>query len=117
MPSRTGRCALEDCFRSSLVDTEIRLKPVTTQHALTTQHIEILTDGNSASATTYFTGVHFGKGKWEGQEITAWGKYQDTLVLDSQMPSLPGASGRWLISKREVTFMKRLGEEGVMDGE
>lgn len=92
--------------------------------------------------TTYFTGVHFGKGKWEGascytsislsrhlltniahccigQEVTAWGKYVDTLTLfpDGQQNVLPGSSGQWLISKREVGFMKRLGEEGVMDGE
>ncbi|KAK5117901.1 hypothetical protein LTR85_008675 [Meristemomyces frigidus] len=96
-----------------------RLTPITSQHALTTQHIELAADGKSAKATTYFTGVHFGKGKWEAQEVTAWGKYVDTLTLfpDGKENLLPGSSGQWLISKREVGFMKRLGEEGVMDGE
>ncbi len=48
----------------------------------------------------------------------AWGKYTDTLTLMSEGEAdLPGASGRWRISRREVTFMGRLGEEGVMDGE
>lgn len=87
---------------------------------MTTQHIEILKDGQSAKATTYFTGIHFGKGKWEGKEVTAWGKYVDELTLlpgHEWSDRLPGASGQWRISKREVTFMGRLGEEGVMDGE
>jgi len=94
-----------------------RLSPVTTQHALTTQHIEIDEDGKNAKATTYFTGIHFGTGKWEGKEVTAWGKYVDTLTLSEGKGGLPGASGLWLISRREVSFTKRLGEEGVMDGE
>ncbi|EMC93616.1 hypothetical protein BAUCODRAFT_75608 [Baudoinia panamericana UAMH 10762] len=93
------------------------LSPVTTQHALTTQLIEIAADGKTAKATTYFTGVHFGQGKWEGKEVTAWGTYADTLTLTEGQPSLPGSSGQWLISRREVSFTKRLGEEGVMDGE
>ncbi|KAI7219059.1 hypothetical protein KC333_g3214 [Hortaea werneckii] len=95
-----------------------RLKPITSQHALTTQHIEIAADGKTASATTYFTGIHFGQGKWKGQEVTAWGKYMDQLVLlEGQSGGVPGSSGQWLVSKREVAFMGRLGEEGVMDGE
>ncbi|KAK4544073.1 hypothetical protein LTR36_004571 [Oleoguttula mirabilis] len=96
-----------------------RLTHITSQHALTTQHIVIAADGKSAQVTTYFTGVHFGKGKWEGQEVTAWGKYVDTLILfpEGKENVLPGSSGQWLVSKREVGFIKRLGEEGVMDGE
>ncbi|KAI0008747.1 hypothetical protein F4779DRAFT_419236 [Xylariaceae sp. FL0662B] len=94
-----------------------RLATVTTQHALTTQTISVEADGRNASAETYFTGVHFGKGKWEGKEVTAWGRYLDTLVLVDGDADIPGATGRWLISRREVRFTKRLGEEGVMDGE
>ncbi|KAK3678337.1 hypothetical protein LTR78_001634 [Recurvomyces mirabilis] len=94
-----------------------RLSPVTHQHALTTQHIEIAADGKSAESTTYFTGIHFGKGKWDGKEVTAWGKYDDRLTLIEGKQSLPGASGQWFISRREVSFFGRLGEEGVMDGE
>jgi hypothetical protein len=61
---------------------------------------------------TYFTGIHFGKGKWEGKEVTAYGRYDDKFIrtkVDGQT--------RWLICERKVSFMKRLGEEGVMDGE
>ncbi|KAK3114109.1 hypothetical protein LTR53_007894 [Teratosphaeriaceae sp. CCFEE 6253] len=94
-----------------------RLAPVASQHALTTQQIEVAADGKSAEAITYFTGVHFGKGKWDGKEVTAWGKYTDTLTLSEGKQALPGASGQWLISRREVSFTKRLGEEGVMDSE
>lgn len=90
---------------------------MTSQHALTTQKIVIAADGKSAEATTYFTGIHFGQGKWSGKEVTAWGKYVDTLIIVDAKPSLPGSSGTWRISRRETAFMGRLGEEGVMEGE
>jgi putative IMPACT (imprinted ancient) family translation regulator len=93
---------------------------VTTQHALTTQHLVV--DASSAKATTYFTGVHLGRGKWEGQLVTAYGKYVDELVCvpaaeieNAEIET--GASGVWKISKRTVTFFGRVGEEGVMEGE
>ncbi|KAK5129411.1 hypothetical protein LTR08_003267 [Meristemomyces frigidus] len=96
-----------------------RLAPISSQHALTTQHLAIAADGRSAEATTYFTGIHFGQGKWAGQQVTAWGKYVDTLTLfpESGVDVLPGSSGQWLVSRREVGFMARMGEEGVMEGE
>lgn len=95
------------------------LKHITSQHALTTQTIAVSSDGKSAKATTYFTGIHFGRGKWQGQQVTAWGKYVDDLVLLSSGEGevLPGSSGAWRIARREVEFMGRLGEEGVMAGE
>lgn len=80
--------------------------------------ITINEDGNTASAVTYFTGVHLGQGRWQGQQVTAYGKYTDELVcLPRQGALLAAASGQWLVSKREVTFMGRVGEEGVMKGE
>lgn len=88
-----------------------------TQHALTTQTIEIHESGRRASANTYFTGVHLGQGKWKGQQVTAYGRYQDELVCVEGHVELYGASGQWRISKREVFFMGRVGEEGVMTGE
>ncbi|KAK7959467.1 uncharacterized protein PG986_004321, partial [Apiospora aurea] len=87
-----------------------RLKNIPTQHALTTQMVEIQPDGVTANATTYFTGIHFGRGKWQGHHLTSWGSYVDTLVRDDGKP------GNWLISKRTVLFTERLGEERVMDG-
>lgn len=95
----------------------LRLTPITSQHAVTTQKIEIAEDGKNAKATTYFTGIHFGKGKWLGQQVTAWGKYEDSLILTEVKSEVPGASGHWLVNRRVVTFMGRLGEEGVMEGE
>ncbi|OBW66928.1 MAG: Uncharacterized protein AUREO_029930 [Aureobasidium pullulans] len=99
-----------------------RLKPVTTQHALTTQHLIIAPSSSSptAKATTYFTGVHLGRGKWEGQQVTAYGKYVDELVCieGDAVETEAGATGIWEISKRTVMFFGRVGEEGVMtDGE
>ena len=105
---------------SWLTDTRMspsRLAPIRSQHALTTQTITVSPDGKGAEAVSYFTGIHFGQGKWEGKEVTAWGKYTDTLVLVQGKESLPGASGQWLINRRVVTFMGRLGEERVMEGE
>ncbi|KAK6439278.1 hypothetical protein LTR95_004514 [Oleoguttula sp. CCFEE 5521] len=97
-----------------------RLKHITSQHALTTQTIEIAADGKTAETTTYFTGIHFGQGKWKGQQVTAWGRYVDHFIrvrADEGEDVLPGATGKWLIDKRETVFMGRLGEEGVMEGE
>ncbi|KAK5167121.1 uncharacterized protein LTR77_007851 [Saxophila tyrrhenica] len=95
-----------------------RLTPVTTQHALTTQHIAIAENGRSANVTTYFTGIHFGQGKWSGSQRTAYGKYIDQLrCVEGIAADVPGASGKWLIERREVLFMGELGEHGVMEGE
>lgn len=91
--------------------------PITSQHALTTQSISISADGAGAEAVTYFTGVHFGQGRWEGRELTVWGKYVDTLTLVAGGESLPGASGQWLISRRQVLFTGRAGEDRIMEGE
>jgi hypothetical protein len=93
---------------------------VTTQHALTTQHLVV--NAFSAEATTYFTGVHLGRGKWEGQQVTAYGKYVDELICipaakTDNAEIEAGASGVWKITKRTVTFFGRVGEEGVMEGE
>ena len=55
---------------------------------------------------TYFTGVHFGKGEWEGHNVTAYGKYIDELIK---------IDGQWRIKRREVKFMGRVGEERVME--
>lgn len=80
--------------------------------------IEAAPSGTTAKATTYFTGLHFGKGKWEGKELTAWGKYEDELVLDQGgEASGDGLYRKWLINRRVVHFMGRQGEEGVMQGE
>ncbi|GAB7356846.1 hypothetical protein MBLNU459_g7719t2 [Dothideomycetes sp. NU459] len=95
-----------------------RLAPVTTQHALTTQTITLSDDANTATATTYFTGVHLGRGKWEGQMVTAYGIYNDELVRKESGNGLfYGPPPQWLVSKREVVFIGRVGEEGVMRGE
>ena len=101
-----------------LTSDPYRLKPVTTQHALTTQHIEVLSGLDDtgrlyAEATTYFTGIHFGQGRWKGKQVMAYGKYVDSLV---QVRGQDG-SYEWRIRRREVTFFGRVGEEGVMDGE
>jgi hypothetical protein len=67
--------------------------------------------------------VHIGKGKWQGQQVIAYGKYHDQLVCvqgrgegEGDKPEA-GASGQWMISERTVTFFGRVGEEGVMRGE
>lgn len=94
-----------------------RLRAVTSQHAITTQLIDIAPDGWTAKATSYFTGIHFGQGSWTGQDVTAWGQYSDELVRDASCQSLHHPQRVWLIAKRTVTFFGRRGEEGVMDGD
>ncbi|GAB7345170.1 hypothetical protein MBLNU457_3554t1 [Dothideomycetes sp. NU457] len=85
-----------------------RLAPITSQHNLTnTQHIAFYPDGK-ASAMTYFTATHFGKGRWAGHLLTAHGKYIDELIRISP--------GQWRIKKRETKFMgPRVGEPRVME--
>lgn len=69
-----------------------------TQHALSTQLIEI-TGEKTAEATTYVRAINFGTGKNEGKQLTAWSMYQDKLVKDV-------FDGRedWRISERKVSF-------------
>ena len=83
-----------------------RLKDIPTQHSLTTQMIEIQQDGVTAQANTYFTGLHFGRGQWEGHHLTSWGQYVDTLQL---------VKGKWLITKRTCLFTAREGDERLME--
>ncbi|KAK6836754.1 hypothetical protein PG989_006813 [Apiospora arundinis] len=86
---------------------EGRLKDIPTQHSLTTQMIDIQPDGATAHATTYFTGLHFGRGEWAGHHLTSWGQYVDVLQL---------VKGRWLITKRTCLFTARDGDERLMEG-
>ncbi|KAF1985333.1 hypothetical protein K402DRAFT_464638 [Aulographum hederae CBS 113979] len=89
-----------------------RLGEVITQHALTTQVIVVAADGKTATGETYFTGAHFGHGKYEGTVLQAFGKYLDDLVCVGE-----GSGGYrdWRIKKRTVKFMKRIGDERIMD--
>ena len=82
-----------------------RLGRIATQHALTTQQIEVANDGKSAKAVTYFNGYHFGREKHTGEVLSAYGAYHDELV--------PTANG-WRISRREVKFTARIGDEDIM---
>jgi len=85
-----------------------RLAPITSQHALTTQNINFYPDGKTASAMTYFTATHFGKGKWQGHVLTAHGKYIDELVRT--------APGQWRVKRRVTRFMgPRIGEPRIME--
>jgi len=96
-----------------------RLGRIKSQHALTTQSIVINADGKTASATTYFTGAHFGRETRLGTVLTAYGAYVDELIClgeeGNEQPILPGASGKWLIKKRNVSFFARIGDEKIMD--
>jgi hypothetical protein len=82
---------------------------------MTTQSISVSADGKTASAKSYFTGSHFGRATREGTVLTAYGIYVDELVCIDGEPTIPGASGKWLIKKREVLFIARIGDEKVMD--
>lgn len=87
---------------------------MTTHHALSTQTIVIGEDGRTAEASTYFTGVHWGNGKHEGESFNAWGKYDDSLILIEGKGALPGSSGHWVIKKRKLEITKKTGNEGIM---
>ncbi|KAJ7658977.1 hypothetical protein B0H17DRAFT_1213054 [Mycena rosella] len=71
------------------------LEKVTTQHALSTQVIEVLSEGEAFSVT-YFTATHFGMGVYEGEIAVAYGQYQDYWVLQHQS---------WKIQNRNLVYM------------
>lgn len=84
-------------------DTCDSLAPVTTQHGLTTQVIDVHANG-TANSTTYYTASHFGMGDYAGQVLYAYGKYLDVLVkVDEQMEN-PYASA-WRVVQRELVYM------------
>ncbi|KAK5739076.1 hypothetical protein LTR17_005596 [Elasticomyces elasticus] len=61
---------------------EASLAPVTTQHQLGTQIVELL--GHcTARSLTYFVANHFGKGVYEGQVAYAYGQYRDVWTKTS----------------------------------
>lgn len=94
-------------------DAANRLAPVVTHHSLSTQTIVIAEDGSTAEAVTYFTGVHWGTDEHEGDRFDAYGSYKDSLKV---VPGkgLPGASGRWVIVKRELNITRKEGNEDIM---
>ncbi|KAJ7213438.1 hypothetical protein GGX14DRAFT_618668 [Mycena pura] len=74
---------------------ESSLEKVTTQHALSTQVIELLSEGEAFSVT-YFTATHFGVGVYEGEIAVAYGQYQDFWVLQHHS---------WKIRHRNLVYM------------
>jgi hypothetical protein len=71
------------------------LEKVTTQHALSTQVIEVLSEGEAFSVT-YFTATHFGMGVSEGEMVVTHGQYQDHWALQHQS---------WKIKNRNLVYM------------
>ncbi|KAJ6458218.1 hypothetical protein C8R45DRAFT_1110126 [Mycena sanguinolenta] len=71
------------------------LEKVTTQHALSTQVIEVLSE-SEAFSVTYYTATHFGMGLYEGEIAVAYGQYQDYWVLRNQS---------WKIQNRNLVYM------------
>ncbi|KAF2091570.1 hypothetical protein K490DRAFT_61006 [Saccharata proteae CBS 121410] len=95
----TGLRAIQSTLNASLL-------PVTTQHALATSVIRVEhepsyqnaseTVPTTARSITYYTATHFGHGLYEGQTVTAWGRYEDALVLKKE---------GWRIRRRHLVYM------------
>lgn len=62
--------------------------------------------------------MHFGQGQHEGKALTAYGRYIDELVCmpveGEDYEGVKGASGRWRIKRRTVSFTARVGDEKIM---
>ncbi|KAI9842015.1 MAG: hypothetical protein M1837_007511 [Sclerophora amabilis] len=95
---------------------EKAMSPVTSQHALTTQLIDLHDSesgrhGNgssSANSTTFFTSSLFGTGEYEGEIVYAYGKYEDELVKlggGADADGVPGTNFKWRIKGRAVLYM------------
>ncbi|KAK6439080.1 hypothetical protein LTR95_004711 [Oleoguttula sp. CCFEE 5521] len=89
----TGLAQVQQVLQKSLA-------PVTTQHALSTQVIDI--HGDSANSTTYLTASHFGSGLYEGQVLYAYGKYIDQLV---RMSRAYAQAPTWRVRARNLVYM------------
>jgi ketosteroid isomerase-like protein len=72
------------------------LAPVTTQHFLGTQVIDILSP-TTAFSLTYFIATHFGVGIYYGETATAHGQYQDVWTRQADLS--------WRISHRSFAYM------------
>jgi ketosteroid isomerase-like protein len=72
------------------------LPPYQTQHNFGTQRIDINEDGRSATAITSFTGMFWGAENGSPVYGLYFQQYNDTLVE---------INGKWLISKKTVSFM------------
>ncbi|KAL9068483.1 MAG: hypothetical protein Q9161_006131 [Pseudevernia consocians] len=84
---------------SSLMSTlETSLSSVRTQHAFSTQLIEILEGESKARSLTYYTASHFGQGDYYGQVLYAYGQYQDEWIK-SCCPE------NWRIKARTLVYM------------
>jgi hypothetical protein len=98
--------------------TILSLGPIRTHHSLTTQSIVFCENRRRAVTVTHFVGVHFGQGPHEGKMLSAYGRYKDDLTLfptkEGVNEGVPGASGLWRITKRQVTFVQRIGDELIM---
>ena len=70
------------------------LAPITTQHALTTQVIDIYSN-MTANATTYVTVSQFGRGPYQGQAAYTYAKYLDALRFNET----------WKIYSRTFVYM------------
>ncbi|KAK6430281.1 hypothetical protein LTR95_013567 [Oleoguttula sp. CCFEE 5521] len=89
----TGLAQVQQVLQKSLA-------PVTTQHALSTQVIDI--HGDAADSTTYITTSHFGNGLYEGQVLYAYGRYVDQLVRAGRGH---GMRPKWRIKARNLLYM------------
>ena len=76
---------------------------VTTQHLLGTQTIILEKGGCKARALTYLTATHFGKGKYEGQVVYAYGQYQDVLARDGKDWKIQVRNLQYLVSDARNT--------------
>ena len=90
------------------------LAPVTTQHALSTNAIDI--HGSTANSTTYYTASHFGRGAYEGAVLYAYGRYIDDFVRVSGGAKY-GGEQVWRIQNRTLMYMGPLiGNLSVFSG-
>ncbi|KAL8789663.1 MAG: hypothetical protein Q9195_006716 [Heterodermia aff. obscurata] len=84
---------------ASLMSTlETSLAPVRTQHALSTEVIEILEGESTARSLTYVTATHFGMGAYYGQAVYAYAQYQDDWVRSC-------CPHEWRIKTRNQVYM------------
>ncbi|MCJ1264520.1 hypothetical protein MMC22_004392 [Lobaria immixta] len=85
------------------------LAAVTSQHAITTQLIQIHEKGTTARSASYYTGTYLGTGSFTNQSLISWGTYEDNWVKNL-------TTGQWRIIERTLTFAGPSSGNGAIFG-
>lgn len=84
--------AIREAVRETLVNVD-------TQNSITTPYIDFM-NGGEAKTVSYLIATHFGRGRYLGEILTVWGRYEDRLDRNGDID--------WIILYRRLFTMVSL---------